>query len=117
MSRRFREDVPYPATSLRALGAACDAATLFLALSDAWCGAMREWGDGAGLSLIRRRWLARAAGLGSEVAVRFEGRIVRGVFETIDEDCRFVIREIGGGRIAIAAGDVHFGAVASASAS
>jgi BirA family biotin operon repressor/biotin-[acetyl-CoA-carboxylase] ligase len=49
--------------------------------------------------------------------VRFEGRIVRGVFETIDEDCRFVIREAGGGRIAIAAGDVHFGAVASAGAS
>jgi BirA family biotin operon repressor/biotin-[acetyl-CoA-carboxylase] ligase len=88
-----------------------------MALSDAWCGTMREWGDGGGLPLIRRRWLARAAGLGSEVAVRFEGRIVRGVFETIDEDCRFVIREAGGGRIAIAAGDVHFGAVASAGAS
>ncbi len=113
----FPQDVPYPATSLRSLGAACEAPALFMALSDAWCGTMREWGDGGGLPLIRRRWLARAAGLGSEVAVRFEGRIVRGVFETIDEDCRFVIREAGGGRIAIAAGDVHFGAVASASAS
>jgi BirA family biotin operon repressor/biotin-[acetyl-CoA-carboxylase] ligase len=35
------------------------------------------------------------------------------VFETIDEDCRFVIRT-GGGPVRIAAGDVHFGAVASA---
>ena len=64
---------------------------------------------------IRQRWLSRAAGLGSEVAVRVDGNVVRGVFETIDEDCRFVIRA-GGGIVKIAAGDVHFGAVASAGA-
>lgn len=29
-------DLPYPATSLTALGAPCDAETLFVALSDAW---------------------------------------------------------------------------------
>lgn len=112
----FPEDLPYPATSLKALGSGIDAATLFLALSDAWSTAMRDWDDGRGLSRIRERWLTRAAGLGGEVAVRIDGRIVRGVFETIDEDCRFVIRGGGGDRIAIAAGDVHFGAVASASA-
>jgi BirA family biotin operon repressor/biotin-[acetyl-CoA-carboxylase] ligase len=112
----YPEDVPYPATSLRALGAGCDAATLFLALADAWSETMRQWDEGRGLERIRRRWLSRAAGLGGEVAVRADGRIVRGVFETIDEECRFIIREDGGGRIAIAAGDVHFGAVASASA-
>jgi BirA family biotin operon repressor/biotin-[acetyl-CoA-carboxylase] ligase len=112
----YPEDVPYPATSLRALGARCDAATLFLALADAWSETMRQWNEGRGLARIRQRWLERAAGLGGEVAVRSDGRIVRGIFETIDEDCRFVIREDGGGRIAIAAGDVHFGAVASASA-
>ncbi len=112
----FPEDVPYPATSLNALGSGTDAATLFLALSDAWSATMRDWDEGRGLARIRRRWLGRAAGLGGAVAVRVDGRIVRGVFETIDEECRFVIREDGGGRIAIAAGDVHFGAVASASA-
>ncbi|MEQ1953094.1 biotin--[acetyl-CoA-carboxylase] ligase [Mesorhizobium sp. CN2-181] len=112
----YPEDVPYPATSLRALGATCDAATLFLALADAWSETMRQWNEGRGLARIRQRWLERAAGLGGEVAVRAEGRIVRGIFETIDEDCRFVIREDGGSRIAIAAGDVHFGAVASAGA-
>lgn len=112
----YPEDVPYPATSLRALGSTCDAGTLFLALSDAWSQAMRLWDEGRGLQSIRRRWLSRAAGLGGEVAVRVDGRVVRGIFETIDEDCQFVIREEGGARIAIAAGDVHFGAVASASA-
>ncbi len=112
----YPEEVPYPATSLKALGSSCDAATLFLALSDAWSQTMRMWDEGRGLARIRRLWLARAAGLGGEVAVRVDGRVVRGVFETIDEDCRFVIREDGGTKIAIAAGDVHFGAVASVNA-
>jgi BirA family biotin operon repressor/biotin-[acetyl-CoA-carboxylase] ligase len=109
------EDVPYPATSLKALGFHGDAETLFLALSDAWSENIRVWSNGAGLTEIRQRWLSRAAGLGSEVAVRVDGNIVRGVFETIDEDCRFVIRA-GSGIVKIAAGDVHFGAVASAGA-
>ena len=76
----------------------------------------RIWDDGRGLAEIRQRWLSRAAGLGSEVAVRVDGNVVRGVFETIDEDCRFVIRAGGGDIVKIAAGDVHFGAVASAGA-
>jgi BirA family biotin operon repressor/biotin-[acetyl-CoA-carboxylase] ligase len=109
-------DVPYPATSLASLGAGADAETLFLALSDAWSENERVWAGGRGLASIRKRWLARAAGLGSEVAVRIEGNVVRGVFETIDEDCRFVIRDAKGETVKIAAGDVHFGAVASAGA-
>ncbi|MCX7305089.1 MAG: biotin--[acetyl-CoA-carboxylase] ligase [Hyphomicrobiales bacterium] len=109
------DDVPYPAVSLKALGYSGDAETLFLALSDAWAENIRIWNGGAGLTAIRQRWLSRAAGLGSEVAVRVDGNVVRGVFETIDEDCRFVIRA-GGGVVKIAAGDVHFGAVASAGA-
>jgi BirA family biotin operon repressor/biotin-[acetyl-CoA-carboxylase] ligase len=108
------DDLPYPATSLAALGAKCDAETLFLALSDAWVEHERVWNRGKGLSVIRERWIAHAAGLGSEVAVKIEGRIVRGIFETIDDECRFVIREHDGGVVTVAAGDVHFGAVASA---
>jgi BirA family biotin operon repressor/biotin-[acetyl-CoA-carboxylase] ligase len=109
-------DTPYPAISLNGLGARCDAETLFLALSDAWVENGRLWNEGLGLDAIRAKWLSRAAGLESEVAVRVDGEVVRGIFETIDEECRFVIREAGGRRIKISAGDVHFGAVASASA-
>ncbi|QDB99925.1 biotin--[acetyl-CoA-carboxylase] ligase [Mesorhizobium sp. 8] len=110
------DDLPYPATSLAALGSSCDAEILFLALSDAWSVNERLWNGGNGLSVVRRRWLERAAGLGGEVAVRIDGNVVRGTFETIDEDCRFVIRDESGARLTIAAGDVHFGAVASAGA-
>jgi BirA family biotin operon repressor/biotin-[acetyl-CoA-carboxylase] ligase len=110
------EGLPYPATSLAALGVKADAETLFLALSDAWEANARQWDHGRGLGNIRGRWLKRAAGLGSDVAVRVDGNVVRGVFETIDEDCRFVIRGRSGEVVRIAAGDVHFGAVASAGA-
>lgn len=112
----FPDDLPYPAISLRALGSSCDAETLFLALSDAWSANYGIWDEGQGLSVIRDRWLSRAAGLGGEVAVRIDGDVIRGVFETIDEDCRFVIRDRADKIIRITAGDVHFGAVASATA-
>jgi BirA family biotin operon repressor/biotin-[acetyl-CoA-carboxylase] ligase len=112
----YPDNVPYPATSLARLGMNCDAETLFLALSDAWEENSRIWGEGRGLAETRRRWLARAAGIGSEVAVQVDGVVLRGIFETIDEDCHFVIRDNDGARVKIAAGDVHFGTVASANA-
>lgn len=110
------DGLPYPATSLRAMGVDVTAADVFEQLADAWQRNERIWNEGRGLAEIRRLWLDRAAGLGGEVAVALEGRVVRGVFETIDKDCRFVIRETNGMTTSIAAGDVHFGAVASAGA-
>lgn len=110
----YPHDTPYPATSLVALGSDCDAERLFLALSDAWLENARLWANGQGLAVIRERWLQRAAGLNSQVAVRIDGAVVRGIFETIDEECRFIIRKDDGGHVAVSAGDVHFGAVASA---
>lgn len=110
------QGLPYPATSLAGLGVACSAETLFLALSDAWLRHERIWDGGRGLAGIRAAWLTRAAGLGSEVAVRIGDAVVRGVFETIDEECRFLVRDRTGRLWPVAAGDVHFGAVASAAA-
>lgn len=107
-------ETPYPATSLSSLGAKCDAETLFLALSDCWLENFRIWNSGNGLVNIRNKWLSKAAGLGSQVAVQIEGQVVRGVFETIDEECHFVIRCADNSTVTVAAGDVHFGAVASA---
>ncbi|MCV0398092.1 MAG: biotin--[acetyl-CoA-carboxylase] ligase [Rhizobiaceae bacterium] len=110
------DDLPYPATSLSALGSPVGAEELFTALSDAWVTNYRLWDPGRGLSAVRSKWLGRAAGLGGEVAVSIDGKVRRGVFETIDEECRFVMRTREGERFAVAAGDVHFGAVASATA-
>lgn len=110
-------DLPYPATSLHALGAVISAEQVFTALSAAWAHNIAIWDGGRGLAAIRDLWLMRAAGLGGDVAVRLDGEVLRGKFETIDQDCRFVIRLDDGRLTQIAAGDVHFGAVASASAS
>jgi BirA family transcriptional regulator, biotin operon repressor / biotin---[acetyl-CoA-carboxylase] ligase len=110
------DDTEFPATSLRALGSGADAGDVFLALSDSWAENHAIWNGASGLDAIRSRWLERASGLGGQVAVRIDGRVARGIFETIDSDCRFVIREDDGRLTHITAGDVHFGAVASARA-
>ena len=112
------EGVPYPATSLpRAGRRRSTRRRCSWRCRDAWTRQQPRSGTtGTGLARIRQRWLSRAAGLVGEVAVRVDGNVVRGVFETIDEDCRFVIRSDSGDIVTIAAGDVHFGAVASAGA-
>ncbi len=107
------DDLPYAATSLKEIGSRCDAETLFAALSDAWVGNHRLWDEGRGLDEIRRRWLERAANLGHSVAMHYEGRVVSGRFETIDAECRMVIREDDGGHVAVTAGDVYFGDAAT----
>jgi BirA family biotin operon repressor/biotin-[acetyl-CoA-carboxylase] ligase len=108
------QDTPYPATSLAALGSKTDAGQLFLALSDAWSEIYATWRSAGGPAEIRRRWLLRAAGLGEAVAVNTGEGVVRGRFDEIDDELRFVIRTDDGKRMTIAAGDVHFGAVATA---
>jgi BirA family biotin operon repressor/biotin-[acetyl-CoA-carboxylase] ligase len=45
--------------------------------------------------------------------MQVEGKIIEGRFETIDEACRFVIRDNDGGRVTVTAGDVYFGTAAT----
>ncbi|ODT21369.1 MAG: biotin--[acetyl-CoA-carboxylase] ligase [Kaistia sp. SCN 65-12] len=107
------EGLPYPASSLAALGVGVDAPRLFEALSDSWASVARVWNDGRGFESIRRLWLERAAGLGETVAVRIGEEVYSGVFETIDEEGRLVIRSPQGMVRTVAAGEVHFGSVAT----
>jgi len=108
------KDVPYPATSLAELGVARGAFDVFEALSDAWVEAFSLWRDGRGVADVLSRWRAAAAGIGAEVAVNQNGTVLRGIFESIDDDGRLIVRAANDQRIAITAGDVHFGATASA---
>lgn len=107
------EGLPYPATSLRALGLDTSAETVFGALSDAWVDAVELWDRGRGVTEVLELWRRSAAGIGAEVAVNRDGDIVRGIFETIDEGGRLIVRANDNSRIAITAGDVHFGTTAS----
>jgi BirA family biotin operon repressor/biotin-[acetyl-CoA-carboxylase] ligase len=106
--------LPYPATSLRELGYERSAEEVFDALAEAWVDAFGLWSEGAGVSQILSRWRASAAGIGAPVAVTQDGVVRRGIFETIDSSGRLVMRDDDGARIVITAGDVHFGATASA---
>src|SRR6201995_3308602 len=108
------EDTPTPATSLRALGMDVDAETLFAALSDGWAEFRGIWDNGRGFAEIRRLWLERAAGLGQTVAIKSGGSDVEGTFDTIDEQGCMVVRTASGRLVPITAGDVYFGAAASA---
>ncbi|NMA99294.1 MAG: biotin--[acetyl-CoA-carboxylase] ligase [Phyllobacteriaceae bacterium] len=108
------EGVPYPATSIRGMGIERTAADVFEALSDAWVDAFSLWDDGRGVAQVLEKWRGSAAGIGAPVAVSQDGTVRRGIFETIDSSGRLIIRDDDGSRHAITAGDVHFGATASA---
>lgn len=105
--------LPYPATSLRDLGSGLAAEAIFTALAEEWILAYELWDHGRNVAGILQLWRASAAGIGAEVAVSQEGRVVRGIFETIDDAGRLVVRANDNTRIAITAGDVHFGVTAS----
>jgi BirA family biotin operon repressor/biotin-[acetyl-CoA-carboxylase] ligase len=106
-------DLPYPATCLSEHDLALDAAAVFRALSDAWVECYELWDNGRGIADVLAVWRGFAAGLGAPVAVNRGGDIVRGIFETIDDSGRLIVRADDDTTIAITAGDVHFGATAS----
>jgi BirA family biotin operon repressor/biotin-[acetyl-CoA-carboxylase] ligase len=105
--------LPYPATALAAVTPGVDASDVFYGLAEAWAGLERLWAGGNGFGQIRDLWLARAVGLGEEVAVRLGEGVFGGVFDTIDDEGRLVIRARDGTVRSISAGEVHFGAMAA----
>jgi BirA family biotin operon repressor/biotin-[acetyl-CoA-carboxylase] ligase len=99
-------DVEYPATDLAAAGATISAATLFDALARKMQGRLAQWDGGRGFPVIRRDWLARAAGLGEMLRVRLAQREVTGHFEALDASGALLLRLPDGTITTIAAGDV-----------
>ena len=106
------EGLPYLATSLAALGHAVTAEEVFEALSESWVACESLWDEGRGMAALRPRWLAAAAGVGEEIAVRLGAETLRGTFETIDDSGQLILRLPGGVVRPVAAGEVHFGPAA-----
>jgi BirA family biotin operon repressor/biotin-[acetyl-CoA-carboxylase] ligase len=104
------------ATSLAAVGARITAEALFTELAESWIEYEHVWDRGRGLAPIRGRWMERATGIGEEVAIRVGGEVIRGRFDTIDEEGCLVVRGDDGSLRRITAGEVHLGAVASVGA-
>ncbi|WP_020178859.1 biotin--[acetyl-CoA-carboxylase] ligase [Methylopila sp. M107] len=107
------EGLPYPATSLRERGDRTTAEELFQALAENFVNWFDTWEEGAGLSAIRKAWMARAAGLGSQVTIDMGSRTLKGRFESLDDAGRLVLRAPTGVATAVSAGDVYFGEAAS----
>lgn len=100
--------MPYPTASLQHIGYQMTAGQLFETLSETWSINYQLWNKGNNLSAIRDKWLSNAANLGGRVNIMVNGELISGIFETIDEQCKFVIYQDNGQRIAISAGEVHF---------
>lgn len=96
----------YPATDFATAGAAITPMALFDLLAGAMEKRIRQWSRGDGFLAIRSAWLERAAGSGDPVRVRLAERETAGIFETIDESGRLVLRHADATREAIAAGEV-----------
>ncbi len=111
--RHVPTGLPYPTTSLAACGGDMSAEALFAALAEAWVAQEALWSGEAGFEPVRRRWLERAAGLGGPIAVRLGEDVYRGIFETIDDEGRLVVRDSGGVARVVSAGEVHFGSAAT----
>lgn len=102
-------DTPYPATSLRAIGAAStDRAALFAALSDSFAHWLDVWARGERFAAIRAAWLERAGGLDERARVSRNGQTLEGVFRGIDAQGRMLLERAGGLIETIEAGDVAF---------
>lgn len=99
-------DTPYPATNLSACGAEVTPPMLFGALSRAMVRRLAEWARGHGFAATRDAWLARAAGLGDIVRIRFPDRTLEGRFETLDATGRLVLRRPDGRVEHVTAGDM-----------
>ncbi len=108
------QGIPYPVTSLVDCGVDCTAEALFALLSDAWVDQEILWAEGRGFAAIRGHWLERASGLGGPIAVKIGDDVLHGTFETIDDEGRLIVRAGDGSSRAISAGEVHFGAAATA---
>ncbi|TXM73309.1 biotin--[acetyl-CoA-carboxylase] ligase [Methylobacterium sp. WL12] len=102
------------AASLAGFGYQSDAGMVLADLTNKLAAAARIWDRGRGFPEIRERWLARASGLGSRIAVRSGTETLVGDFEDIDEGGRLVILAPDGTRRTVTAGEVHFGTAATA---
>jgi len=97
----------HPATSFAQRGFAVAPADLFAPLRAAFDRRLCEW-RASGFAFVRAAWLARAAGIGGDIAVRLPHTTLFGTLIDLDTDGRLVLGSPEGVR-RIAAGEVFLG--------
>lgn len=105
------EGMEFPATSLKAQGADIDAAAVLAGVTNRFALWYRRW-LADGFAPVREAWLARAAGIGGPVRVRFETRTEEGVFAGLDGEGALLLHKAGeSAPMRVTAGDLFFPAV------
>ncbi len=105
--RSHPSEALYPAGDLSAAaGRPIDAGEALRALAAETAHWLGVWAQAGGFALVRREWLARAAGLGEHIRIARRGGDVEGVYRTIDESGRLVLDLGAAGDVSVDAGDV-----------
>jgi len=104
----YPKDTPYPATSLKAIGADVGRDAVFAKLSDTLSGWLDLWSRGDNFPAIRRAWLDVAGGLDAPAKVQRNGNVTEGVFRGIDAQGRMLLERSDGKVETIEAGDLSF---------
>lgn len=93
-------------TNLAAQGAPVDPATFLDVLADSFSSWLARWRQ-QGLDPVRLRWLDRSHPVGTALATHLpDGSRVHGLFEGLDAEGALILREAGGNRRIVHAGDV-----------
>ncbi len=103
---RHPTDTEFPATDLAEAGAHVPADVVFRVLSRTMLQRIAQWQRGFNFSAIRADWLERADGLGKALRVRLHERELTGIFKTLDDRGRLILRRDDGGYETVTAGDV-----------
>ncbi len=105
------EGVEFPATSLTAEDTSADVAEVLSGVTAHFCAWYRRW-QAEGFAPVRQAWLARAAGVGGPVRVRFETHTEEGVFAGLDGEGALLLHKPGAAApLRVTAGDLFFPAV------
>jgi BirA family biotin operon repressor/biotin-[acetyl-CoA-carboxylase] ligase len=102
------EGMEFPATSLAAQAGSAGVPEVLSGVADRFAGWYRRW-QAEGFAPVREAWLARAAGVGGPVRVRFETRTEEGVFAGLDGEGALLLHKPGAAApLRVTAGDLFF---------
>ncbi len=102
------DGLPYATTSLHDMGLNVSPETVFSVLSTHWAECLDIYSGKTGQADILLEWRNCAAGIGEPVRVAAPQGEITGIFETIDDDGRLIVRTASGSRVPVTAGDVLF---------
>jgi len=100
-------DTRHPASNLAVRGLAVTPATIFGQLARHMARRLVEWHSGAGFSVIRDAWQARAMAIGSDLTVSEHDNIITGAYAGLDADGALLLNVSGETR-RIIFGDVMY---------